>query len=57
MTEPLESLRAEVNELERRVDALQETMRHVISAIEGGNFSQKKPLDFSSIVGHIQHSR
>ncbi|HUC42243.1 MAG TPA: hypothetical protein VL913_00725 [Candidatus Micrarchaeaceae archaeon] len=50
---------ATIQELEHRIDALEETLHHIIEALEGGNFSEptpNKPLDFSSIPGHVQHS-
>lgn len=55
----LKSLREDVTELERRVDALAETLKHVIAALDSGDFSQppaKPKPDFSHIEGWIQHS-
>jgi hypothetical protein len=51
-----ETVESRITELERRVDALVETLGHVIEALGGGEFGQpKKPLEFSSIPGHVEH--
>ena len=41
--------------LEHRVDALAETLKHVIAALESSQ--AKRKLDFSSITGHRELSR
>lgn len=72
MVETPESLRTDLDELERRVNALAESVGHIIKAldqksqgakkldfshIEGHQEHTPQKLDFSHIPGHIEHSR
>ncbi|MGH9684453.1 MAG: hypothetical protein ACRD4S_12695 [Candidatus Acidiferrales bacterium] len=48
---------ATLESIEHDLRVLAETISHLVNAIEQlAEQLQKKPLDFSSIAGHVQHS-
>jgi hypothetical protein len=56
MAETLESLRADLTQLEGRFEALLEAVKHVVTAVEKKSQAAQKKPDFSHIPGHIRHS-